>query len=464
MINIVRSKYLSFFTFIGLSSLFTLMFLALPVVTGDTYELIAASNNLVACISDLNSNYCLELERFGFTPHLISALLLQIFPNVDVVIVLWSILNYILCIFIISIIYKIYYSINSVPTSNIFFIGTAFSPMIAYGVYSFSELTFIFLSLFCLKLLFENKQYLAIIPGILAIAYKDNAFVTLVPLALAILLITKSSKKSYFLLSLTTITGILINWFFSYIRYQSLTEGVYQDTGVVIDPITNLNNLVAVWLSPSGGVLGYFFILPMILIIILINSFRSNTKRQFYVVLLLLLPVILINLNLALWYSPFGWIGWGPRLFLPTIILFIFSVFLFFKSTNVNLDKFLSPVKLFIYYLINYIMFLSVAGFLINPAIWKSWYQKNSEAERFCQDIPRWEDFPNEFILCNNKMMWSLDSLTYSSFYEVALTIRLFFESGFIKNSIFTMLILLITVYFIVNLLNDLGKVKNKLK
>jgi hypothetical protein len=243
-----------------------------------------------------------------------------------------------------------------------------------------------------------------------------------------------------------------------------LTEGVYQDTGVVIDPITNLNNIVAVWLSPSGGVLGYFFILPIILLIILINNFRSRTKRQFLVVLLLLLPVILINLNLALWYSPFGWIGWGPRLFLPTIILFIFSVFLFFKSTNENLDKFLSPLKVFVYYLINYTMFLSVAGFLINPAIWKSWYQKNSEAERFCQDIPRWEDFPNEFILCNNKMMWSLDSLTYSSFYEVALTIRLFFESGSIKNSIFTMLILLITIYFIVNLLNDLDKVKNKRK
>ena len=125
-------------TFLGVSSLLALMFLALPVGTGDTTELIRGSNYLFSCFSTLDASQCENLERFGFTPHLISALLFTIYPNPDVVIVLWSILNFIAFLIILYFFYIYFFSnYNFTKDSRIFFVGLTFSPLIAFGLYSF---------------------------------------------------------------------------------------------------------------------------------------------------------------------------------------------------------------------------------------------------------------------------------------------------------------------------------------
>ena len=436
-----------FTAFIGLSSLVGLIFVSLPVGTGDTAELIEASVGFFSCLTEPGSQNCNGLERFGFTPHLISALLLTIHPNPDVIILLWSFLNFIIFLILIYFFWNLFNSIKSSLVSNIFIVGTIFSPLIAYGVYSFSEIAFIGLSILFLHLLYKKQYFLSLIPGILAISYKDNTFLILIPLSLVILLLTNTKKINYIFVLVTSLSGLLINFLFNFLRYSHFARGEYQDGGAFIQPAVNLNYFFAIWLSPSGGVLGYLHLLPMILLIYLVKNYFNSSKQKKLIIILLIFSILLTNLNLSLWFSPFGWIAWGPRLFLPALILFIYSTFLFIKNNN-HFDKFNWNWS-YIYFLFSYVMFISAAGFLINPGIWATWYEQNRATGRFCSEPPIWENDPSAFIECTQAMMWTFNSIPSLSIHQVLTAVGLYNDPQRGIDYVVAGLITGVTIYFI---------------
>jgi len=442
----VKSR--SFFTFIGLSSLLGLIYLALPVGTGDTAELIEGSVNFFPCLKDTTSLSCESLERFGFTPHLISALLYRIYPNQDVVIVLWSLFSFAAYIFLVYFFYKTYYSTKTVVISNFFFIGTIFSPLIAYSVYSFSEMLLVAFSVIFLYFLYNQKFFIMLIPGILAFAYKDNIFLALVPLSIAILIASNSKKINYLYVALVALSGLAINALFNLLRYSSYLKSTYQEDGVLINGLINLNNFIALWLSPSGGILGYFYFLPLLLVVYLLKNFKDGSFREKAITSLLVLSILLTNLNLALWFSPFGWVAWGPRLFLPTIIIFIYSTFLYLKTQNLKTSFFYSTWWNYLYFAASYLMFLAAAGFLLNSKVWNSWYDRNLTDNKFCTEIPVWEINPTEFLECNQIMMWSFNSLPLNSIVEILANLGFGASVESNANYIVLPLILGVTFYF----------------
>jgi hypothetical protein len=460
---IARPRSIQIAFFIGISSLIGLIFLALPVGTGDTTELIEGSTNLFACLSNFSSSACESLERFGFTPHLISALLYQIYPNKDVVIVLWSLLNFTAFLTLLIFFYKSYYSNKSIIVSNIFFIGTIFSPLIAYSVYSFSEMMLILLSTIFLYLLYCKKYYLSLIPGLLALTFKDNTFLFLLPLSIAILLISNSKKINYLYLFILTTIGIAVNIFFNSIKTFSYLNNSQQENWVIIDFFTNVNNFFALWFSPSGGVLGYFFLLPLILIIYLIRDFKAQLFHNKIIIALLIISILLTNLNLSLWFSPFGWVAWGPRLFLPTLILFIYTTFLYLKSQEIKFASQFRKWGNYIYFPVSYLMFLTAVGFLINPGVWNSWYAINQANGRFCADVPIWEVDSSGFLFCNQLMMWDFHSLPLTSLSEVLKVIPFGFQTNSLTNYLIFILIFGVSIFFVLLLKENL-RVLNKTK
>lgn len=454
MISSQKNKSSNFFDFLGITSLILFAFLALPVVTGDTAELIKGSTQFFECLKTQDETSCSELERFGFTPHLISALLLHIYPNSDVVIVLWSILSFISFLILIFIL-KYYYYSKEIPlsTSNTFFIGTIFSPIIAYSVYSFSESFFILISIISFMLLIQKKYYLASLLSIFTIAYKDNSFLILVPLSIAILLLNKEGVKTYLIISIGWLTGLFLSIYFNILRFEVLENTAHIEGNVVFNFIFNFNNFIGVWLSPSGGALGYFFILPLILIITYIAKVKKFNFLDRLGSLLILSSVFLTTLNLAFWYSPFGWIAWGPRLILPSLILFIFVSFLFLSSKEIHVASKWGVIKNGSYLLVTYFSFLSAGGFLINAGIWFKWRDQLVADRQICSEIPSWNVDPVGALGCNVDLTWNLNSLPLFSIKEILVNWN---------NSITSIFfIVLVSIYFFAKFFENIKAAKD---
>lgn len=444
--------------FSALSSLFLIMFFSLPKGTGDTAELIKGSNYLFSCLVSPNSGQCEGLERFGFTPHLISALLFTIYPNPDVVIVLWSILNFITFLIIIAFFYKYFYLKYEVTKdSRIFFVGLVFSPIIAYGIYSFSEIVLILLGVVFLHFLFQKNYYLCLIPGFFVLTYKDNAFLTIIPLATAILLINKAVISKYIYLILLVLISQVTNFYFNFLRYKGFTNSIYQDLGTVLDLKTNLSNFFGVWFSPSGGVLGYFFLLPFLILIIFLIEFKTFPPRQKIISFFLISPMILLTLNLTFWFSPFGWASWGPRLILPTLILVSFTTFIFIKEQAIRFSETWKPTTHVLFFISSYLMLLGALGFILKPGIWGTWYQKLYEKKIACGNPPLHEESPAESLACIFRLTWTYDSLPANSILAVLNALQDFtFRSPL---SVLTASCLVaITLFFIFNLKENLKK------
>jgi hypothetical protein len=309
-------------------------------------------------------------------------------------------------------------------------------------------------------LLHSKKYFLSLLPGLLAITYKDNTFLILAPLAIAVLAMTYSKIINYFYLFLLITLGLTTNMFFNTLKSSNYFDNSSEQNWIVVDPLTNINNFFALWLSPSGGVLGYFYLLPLILLIYLIKNLKIQTFRDKLVVLLLIFSVFLVNLNLALWFSPFGWVAWGPRLFLPALVIFSYVVFLYLNSNNLKISYFFSKWWNYLFFIFSYFMFLSVAGFLINPGIWNKWYSYNISTGKFCPEIPIWEVNSSGFLECSQVMMWSLKSLPLFSIYEIIETTLLEMRSQSSLGYLIFAVSIGVLIYFISLLKENIQEIR----
>jgi hypothetical protein len=72
---------------------------------------------------------------------------------------------------------------------------------------------------------------------------------------------------------------------------------------------------VALFAAPNGG-LAWFW--PLVLIVpgAMLWVMWKGTRRERAIAAVWLVSVVVLTLTLASWWAPFGWIGWGPRLFL----------------------------------------------------------------------------------------------------------------------------------------------------
>lgn len=98
-----------------------------------------------------------------------------------------------------------------------------------------------------------------------------------------------------------------------------------------LEPITRtpglerkLNFLAAIWFAPSNGALWYW---PLTVVLVLTASVVALVRftrarrdlRSWLPSLLAVGTVVAFSVGLSDWYTPFGWIAYGPRLFVPIL-------------------------------------------------------------------------------------------------------------------------------------------------
>ena len=426
----------AFFFYTSIFMVLLIAFISLPFGTGDTAELVLSSQKMRECLNSGILFGCNDMERFGLSPHLISMILLSIFNDINSTITAWALLNFLLFIYLIYKLHKKY------GDRKYFLIGTiVFSPLTAYAVYSYTEMSFIVLSFILLTNIKIERYWLSAFLGMFLSGYKESAILTILPLALAVILSNKHKLvlKDYLLIA-SQIIGFLIVYLFNYFKYLEFINSEYQTAGRVKELNLQLSNFFGIWLSPSGGIIGYFWISIILLLVINLKSILKITQYQksFYLILIAIITNALLLTN---WFAPYGWVTWGPRLFMPIVVIGLFSTIIIRGSTEISNNRFIH----FVHLSFSYLSSVALIGFLINPDSFKNWLSRVIFKTDVCPQLFIWEIERESYINCFINMSWNLNSLTF-------LTIKNYLKFLYqITNSfsVYTFPILIFTLSFI---------------
>lgn len=124
-----------------------------------------------------------------------------------------------------------------------------------------------------------------------------------------------------------TALSLLVNSVFNLFRYGEWSNVVnLQPLYRVPDLSTQASSFFGIWFSPSAGLLFFWPAFFALTLFGVVASLRKPANPW-------LAPSVLLTLagltaGFSLWYAPFGWNGWGPRLMLPWLPAILFLVLL----------------------------------------------------------------------------------------------------------------------------------------
>jgi hypothetical protein len=208
-----------------------------------------------------------------------------------------------------------------------------------YAFSTFNESTSSLLLLLFLILNLETKPSWSKIIIISTIAGMSKEIIWPILLLIFIVaqLVSETSTK-YLRNLIPTIIGIIIstlcNSLFNLYRFGTITNSVLLDPTLMVNNFYNyLSFFFGLIFSSSGGLLYFWPSLSGLIIFSLYLS--SNNKRLFILNILTLSILIIQNAGLSKWFSPFGWVAWGPRLTFP-ILPSILLLFLFINHQKIS--------------------------------------------------------------------------------------------------------------------------------
>jgi hypothetical protein len=400
MRDTIKFDLLKTFFFSAIFSLFLISFISLPFGTGDTAELVISSERFGNCLSSGAFFGCNDLERFGLSPHVISVILFSMFNDVNATINSWSVLNFSLYLYFLWDVYKRF------SNKNYMLLGALiFSPLTAYAVYSYTEMSFIVITYFLLIAIKTKNILFVIILGLIATAYRESSIILTLPLSIAVVFSNQKINIFEIFKNLwPQVMGFILFNLFNFYKYNQFVNPEYR-VGRVTDNKMLISNFLGIWFSPSGGVIGYFWI--SIILIFVINLLKLRGFRyslEFYIIIFTVFINVLLLTN---WYSPYGWATWGPRLFMPTIVLSLLAI-LISRNNYQDLNHYL--LKL-IYAISTFFASISLVGFLIFSDVFRQWLAAVVLKTEPCPEIFIWESQRELYTKCFMDMSWNLNSI-----------------------------------------------------
>jgi hypothetical protein len=100
---------------------------------------------------------------------------------------------------------------------------------------------------------------------------------------------------------------------FRYGSWNNVTYGVSQYR--IHSATTIIKYFISLFVAPNGG-LAWFWPLFLIVPVAMLRVAWKGSRRDRAIAAVWLLTVVALTFVLSLWWAPFGWYGWGPRLFL----------------------------------------------------------------------------------------------------------------------------------------------------
>lgn len=380
--------------------------------SGDTEIMANASIELVKCAQNQIWSNCAGAAAapFGllqFIPALILAW--KGFSPTDIVssLGLLSVVSYFLTCLVVM-------RIDSKPMAHKTFLCLIIisGPLLGYAPSSFGECLAV-LVLICLALCLANGHWSTILVfTIIAVTWRESAIFYIAPVGYGILLrrydfVRTFRQREFHALIFGLIIGFSFICLFNVWRF-----GTWKNTGYLNPEFRTPGFALpasvfgSLYLSPSGGVLVIWFFASLITIVVPVIAISQSGK---FLMLKNISPILLICVPLgqafllSKWFSPFGWISWGPRTMIPAIAMTSTACCLAFPEA---LGKIMRS-RVFIP--------LSILSFVsLGPSI--GYLNKPSEvmvdfltADKNCPTLPVLQIDREYYFHCLSNVIWKVD-------------------------------------------------------
>jgi hypothetical protein len=418
MISIINSIYTRTIFTLYASIILMISLRQLPIISGDSIAVLSNAQALGDCLNESIWSNCPNTNQFGATQTLPAILLLRKGFDSNSLLILFSLLNYVsLILFLIYILYRFR---NDILVRNIFILVFFYSSIIAYSAYTFAEgFQFVVFALLPI-MIYGNQRYLSFLFALVASATRETATIIILPIILAMFIHSRNSTLNYDKHKSTSvyfaIFGILVGngiqyslnfWKFGTWKNLSQLDPSY------ITPSLNVffSNIFGLIFSPNGGIFFFSFFFVLLLLILISKSHKFDNIAERYILFLHLLSVLIAIAGLSMWFAPFGWVAWGPRLMIPYVGIIASSLILIFKRQLLSYFVIILS-KRFSKLLLSICVSMSVLpsiGFLINPDLLNFVFLPDS----FCPEIPIIQNSADYYFRCLIHLTWKPQDSMY---------------------------------------------------
>ena len=408
-----------------------------PLISGDTVVLAQGAHLLVECAGTGTFFACPGSNQFGLIQNLLAIPLAAFGITPDNIVLALSIVN---IVSFLSLIALVLVHFNDRPhAAQLMTLVVLAGPLIVYAVFTFAEslqtLVFVGLVLAVIK----RRPTIAFALAALAASTRESAIVSLVPLVIAAILASRSSfKKIAFATAGGLLLGIALLLAFNVWKFGTWRNVIHSDPSTMTPGVgLKLEMFLAVWIAPGGGVIPYWFIAAIVClglsIAIAFDRTRSSYTRLSAAATLG--SLVMTSALLAAWYSPFGWMSWGPRLMIPTVaaaclLTIEMGADTAARALRVMKAKALSMTVLGAVGLLTYLSALPSLGVVVDPAVVDHFF---SSAEFWNYVLTRTTETSKYFVGLHNDtwMLWpsqfTLGLVPFRSFYAFGMAALLLF-------------------------------------
>ena len=303
-----------------------------PRLEGDTLALIQSIPNLLGCLHHGIQSTCSGVVYFPLSQFIPSTILVALGFSEEITGRMLVSLNLISFVASILLFYTAGKRWSEKPAGAIL----AAVLLSGYGLYysssSFNEATAFFLiTLFVFACLSQWHWAIIFIINLSAGITKDIAPPFLFAMGIIALVgnwertSTRERVKVTFVLLMGLIASMAMNGAFNWFRYASLQNTALLAKRYMVPNVTIWEDYFsALLISPNGGLLWAWLswaLLSAYLVFHAAKNFRlrrwRSSGRDTLTAMGFLILLLILHAGLAKWWSPFGWIAWGPRLTLP---------------------------------------------------------------------------------------------------------------------------------------------------
>ncbi len=317
-----------------------------PLLTGDSNGLVSGAGHVVDCVRHARFSNCNVWEPVGtnttLAVHVGPWPLLQYLPavlmrtmhfadetNLRVLIAL----NALSLFALVGIGWRTLRRVETAMWAPVFVAAIVASPLLWYGTVAFGEaLAATVVAAAVAAMLFRSRPWLiAVLVASAGITKETN------PIFVAVLVLivalsqwehVRSEERARLrdrcvAAAIGTVGAVVINTTFNVFRFGSVRNTIYTQP---FEHAPNVGVAVrafgGVWFAPNGGLL-FFWPVALAVIGLTVLGAAGGPKRAWTwtraTPLLVAGTLVALVGGLSTWYSPFGWIGWGPRLTLTVI-------------------------------------------------------------------------------------------------------------------------------------------------
>jgi hypothetical protein len=298
------------------------------------------------------------------------------------------------------------------------------SPLAWYGTAAFGEmLAALAIAAYCALLLRRGCWLLVAASLVIAGISKETVLPFLLAIGIIPLLASECKNRTVrrqhiVALALGSSGALALNSAFNYFRYGQGGNRVYsQDILQVREFDTWAKSFVALWLAPNGGLVWFWPSLCSLLAVLAIvawGKFRQGRRDwRFYLPAFAIIGMLVVmTAGLALWFAPFGWVAWGPRLSLPLLPGIALIIVTYYAELLREMVRFVSRSWFILLVLGGVVAVVSLPQLLIlwSPEAVGALFAPDS----VCPVTPVIEQNRSYFFRCQDHYAWTRPSVLVS--------------------------------------------------